>query len=78
MRDEVVELAQYKVGGGRQKLQKKVCGPTKSMAGYLDMLKSEHAMNLFGRQLSKREIAYSYPSITIIDGDVREKTDTRC
>ena len=48
------------------------------MARYLDTLKSEHAMNFFGRQLSKGYLAYGYPSITIIDRDVREKTDTRC
>ena len=48
------------------------------MAGDLDTLKSEHAMNFFGRQLSKSDLAYGYPSITIIDRDVREQTDTRC
>ena len=72
---EVVEQCEHSTREQRKII---MANYDKIMAGYCDTLKSEHAMNFFGRQLSKSDLAYGYPSITIIYKDVREKTDTRC
>ena len=67
---EVVEQCEHSTREQRTFLMAKY---DKITAGYLDTLKSEHAMNFFGRQLAQSYLAYGYPSITIIDRDVREK-----
>ena len=43
------------------------------MAGYVNALKWEHAMNFFSRQLSAIDLIYRSLGITVIDRDGREK-----